>query len=179
MDVFSKIVFAEKFSRKPKLSFKVKPMTMQKNEYDNYMRVPCDTSEATSYSVFCTVQDGDLLVDEWIADFDGFSDASMFRDLICNLCGMENCKVLTASLLEKMQPGEIIASGKCFHKQLHVGLLHWVGVRGMGMNDWAIYYYMWGIDERWIVDNGEKITSEQIVRGLIPCDSSAWELYRR
>lgn len=53
----------------------------------------------------------------------------------------------------------------------------WIAKRG-GIEDWAIYIH-WadnGID--YVKERGDKITSEKIIRRLVPCDDEAFGMYR-
>lgn len=58
-------------------------------------------------------------------------------------------------------------------------MLQWVACRG-GTYDWAIYcwYESDGWSDERIHDEGEKVTSEENIRKLVPCTNKAFLMYR-
>lgn len=98
----------------------------------------------------------------------------------CPFCGVQyKVDELTAKALEEMEPGKIIATGTgiypAFHKEKEI---RWVAVRGKGAPDWALYYHFSENDLQYILDSGDKANGEAIIRKLVPCDDSAWNMYR-
>ncbi len=84
--------------------------------------------------------------------------------------------LLTRELLDKMSPGETIASGISKDEEGH--RVKWVAVRG-GIADWAVYATTdMEKDEEWIKKWGNKIHSMIIVNQLIPADQTAKDMYR-
>jgi len=110
-------------------------------------------------------------------------------------------KVLTLKELKSMEPNSIFAQGTFLDSPegcniADTGLMvRWVAVRG-GIHDWAIYcqnpysmedttigdttYFgnsgVW--DWQMIADQGDKITSEENIRKLVPCDNESFKMYR-
>lgn len=81
--------------------------------------------------------------------------------------------MLTIKNLKEMKPG-IFSSG--------IGMdglneIRWVAVRG-GMHDWAIYYGHLNKSEYDIKSYGDKITGEENIKRLVPCDEEAFKMYR-
>lgn len=56
--------------------------------------------------------------------------------------------------------------------------LRWVAKRG-GYHDWAIYIHFAYNNEEYIKTNGDKVTGEDNIKKLVPCDNEAYEMYRR
>ena len=90
---------------------------------------------------------------------------------------------LTLKQLKDMEPDTIFASGVTTDDTDGVNMagtgqgLRWVACRG-GIWDWAIYIQnaSWSKDE--IKQLGDKVTSETNIKGLVPCDSEAFGMYR-
>lgn len=178
MNFPNKISLAKSFSKRPKLGFRVHPVTYHVEQDDTWSYVKCTEEEVLCWSVFCLIQDGYLVVEEWIADLDTPEGAENLRSLLCNLCGMDNCRLLTKEVLMGMMANEIIGEGVFCNRKLHVGLLKWVAVR----THWGKWEIRWHLSEFTLDDvllKGEIITDESIVRGLIPCDKEAWGMYRK
>lgn len=93
--------------------------------------------------------------------------------------------MLTLQKLKEMEPFETFMSGDTIDN--HTGcnmtgtskILTYVACRGQ-IHDWAIYCQY--KDEGWslqrIHDEGEKVTSEEHIKRLVPCDKQAFEMYR-
>jgi hypothetical protein len=90
-------------------------------------------------------------------------------------------KSLTLQMLKDMEPG-IFATGTVSDNPVGVNmtnsgkLLRWVAVRG-GIHDWKIYCHWAEHDEQWIKAQGDKITNEDNIRKLVPCDDEAFGMY--
>lgn len=185
MEFTNKIHFSNEFSRRPKLGFASYPVHQVLEDLNDptsdTITVRCKPEEATGYAVYCLVQDGYLPLEEWVADLDTAEAADQLRGFLCNLCMMDNCRLLTGEILAQLKDGEVIATGVCFNSKLHAGLLKWVAYRLYGMGDWWIIKYHIGpeLSDEYVKEKGDFILYEEIVRGLVPCDQVAWGLYVR
>ena len=93
--------------------------------------------------------------------------------------------MLTLKKLKEMEPG-IFAQGIVEDKPKGINmadtgtLLKWVAVRG-GIHDWTIYadnpYHPRGSHEG-VANLGDKLTGEENIRKLVPCDTEAFKMYR-
>lgn len=91
--------------------------------------------------------------------------------------------MLTLKNLKDMEPGTIFATGVVNDGPGGVNMtrsertLRWVACRG-GIYDWAIYI----APEEWTPEGvkrqGDKVTSEQNIKKLVPCDDEAFGMYR-
>jgi len=90
--------------------------------------------------------------------------------------------MLTLKKLKEMEPG-IFASGTVSDNSVGINmtnsnkLLRWVAVRG-GIHDWSIYCHWADRSEEWIRGFGDKVTSENNIKKLVPCDDEAFKMYR-
>ncbi len=90
---------------------------------------------------------------------------------------------LTLQQLKDMKPDTIFMSGETTDGPEGINMdntgqsLKWVAVRG-GIHDWAIYCDMAYKSEGEIRDMGNKVTSEENIKKLVPCDDEAFEMYR-
>jgi len=95
---------------------------------------------------------------------------------------------LTLEQLKKMKPETIFAKGTLVDSPDGINLARtdrrvgWVAVRG-GIHDWCIYAQnphegemAWGLEQ--VKRMGDKITSEEHIKKLVPCDNEAFEMYR-
>lgn len=84
---------------------------------------------------------------------------------------------LTVDILKEMEPGTVFARGKGLYPGLYSEPIRWVASRGL-MHDWALYYHR--ADKPWsqILTEGDKSTTESIIRKLVPCDDETWKMYR-
>lgn len=87
--------------------------------------------------------------------------------------------MLTKEALEKMHPGLIIDAGVIHDARLYRDPVRWVAVKGGGPVDWAIYYNTVDHPVNWIRMHGEKVTTEAVIRELVPCDQEAFDQYRQ
>lgn len=55
--------------------------------------------------------------------------------------------------------------------------LRWVAKRGQ-IHDWAIYIHFAIYDEEYIESSGDKVTSKENIKKLVPCDDEALAMYR-
>ncbi len=55
--------------------------------------------------------------------------------------------------------------------------LRWVAKRGQ-IHDWAIYIHFAYNDEKFVREQGDKVTSEANIKKLVPCDDEAFAMYR-
>lgn len=82
--------------------------------------------------------------------------------------------MLTIKQLKEMKQDTIFASG--------IGIdgrdrIRWVACRG-GIHDWAIYYGRLEQSQDEIKRNGDKLFSEDKIKGFVPCDEEAFKMYR-
>lgn len=161
----------------PKLGFKVVPVQELLDESSGeYATVKCKPEEATGYSVYCTVQDGDLMIDQWVLDAATFEVAERFRSFLCSLCGMDNCTLLTGEILKGLPEDYTIGTGLCLNSKLHVGALRWIAYV-LPSGKWTMRFHMREMGLDYIREHGDAITIEGVVRGLIPCTQDAWLMY--
>ena len=85
--------------------------------------------------------------------------------------------VLTLDNLKNMEPGMVFASGTVLEPILWKEPVRWIAKRGH-IYDWAIYYHLESHTEEWIENFGDKCTTEKVIRDLVPCDDSAFSMYR-
>lgn len=86
--------------------------------------------------------------------------------------------MLTAQQLKDMKSGQIIAQGVTSNPRLYKDPVKWIAVRGKGFHDWALYYHLQHMSNQTVLEAGDKSTTESVIRGLVPCDDEAWNLYR-
>ncbi len=85
--------------------------------------------------------------------------------------------MLTLDELKAKPHGTILGAGKIENHMLHEDPVKWVAKVGDGFHDWAIYYHPHFSIEN-VCLHGEKITTEAIIRSLVPCDDEVFKLYR-
>jgi len=91
--------------------------------------------------------------------------------------------MLILKQLKEMKPstiflkGEIIDSPDGINMENSGNQLKWVACRG-GIHDWAIYCD--SCDKTWeeIKSYGNKVTGEENIKRLVPCDDEAFKMYR-
>jgi len=94
--------------------------------------------------------------------------------------------VLTIAELQSMKPHSVIATGTIANSPEGVymtrndegRLLRWVAKRG-GIHDWAIYVSWANHSEDYVMEQGDKVYSEEHIKKLVPCSIEAYDLYRR
>jgi len=102
--------------------------------------------------------------------------------------------ILNIEEFNKIPDGEYFAHGVTLNSpsgvfmtsspKYHDRILLWVAVKGYG-NDWKIYTH-WKFDEfsgeersiDWVAKYGDKITSKDNIRFLMPCTDEVFALYR-
>jgi len=85
--------------------------------------------------------------------------------------------LLTKDMLKVMPPDTIFATGFTMNKGLYQEPVRWVAVRG-GIWDWAIYYHKKESSIDYVRNSGDKCITESIIKQLVPCDESAFKMYR-
>ena len=91
--------------------------------------------------------------------------------------------MLTLQKLKDMKPDTIFATGTINDGPTGINIAHtgktlrWVACRG-GIHDWAIYVQDESWDEQRVKDMGDKVTSENNIKKLVPCDDEAFAMYR-
>lgn len=86
--------------------------------------------------------------------------------------------MLTIDNLKELDSGAIFNTGVVTDPILHRKPVRWIAKRG-GYHDWAIYYHFEDKSETYIAMNGEKCTTESVIKRLVPCDDEAFKMYRR
>jgi hypothetical protein len=94
--------------------------------------------------------------------------------------------MLTLKTLKEMEPHTIFAKGVVIDSREGCNMagtgkeIKWVAVRG-GIHDWAIYTdnpYSPQSSYEDVRDWGEKVTNEENIKKLVPCDKESFEMYR-
>ena len=96
---------------------------------------------------------------------------------------------MTLEELAQFNPGTIFAQGLAINiptglwmesNSEHYGKeLQWVAKKGHGYNDWAIYCHWKGHSIQYVSENGQKVTSVENIRKLVPCDDAMLAKYRK
>lgn len=91
--------------------------------------------------------------------------------------------MLTLKDLQEIPPQTVIATGVTIDNPSGINMsnsdkiLRWVAVRG-GMPDWAIYIYFDYQSVDWVRLFGDKVTSKENIKRLVPCNDEAFKQYR-
>jgi hypothetical protein len=85
--------------------------------------------------------------------------------------------MLTVEKLNAMEPELDFAKGVTQNPVLHKDPVRWVAVRGI-KHDWAIYYHLATKLYSFVMTNGDKCKTKEVIRDLVPCDDEAMKLYR-
>lgn len=85
--------------------------------------------------------------------------------------------LLTLDKLKSMGTNAIISSGVTTNPILHSGPVKWVAKRVV-IHDWCIYYHTADKNELWIENWGDKCTTAEVIRMLVPCTDEAFKMYR-
>lgn len=91
--------------------------------------------------------------------------------------------MLTIKQLKDMPSDTIFAQGETVDGPEGVNMsrtgkrLKWVAVRG-GIHDWAVYIGLDSSSFEQIRSYGDKVTGEQNIKKLVPCDDEAFSMYR-
>jgi len=86
--------------------------------------------------------------------------------------------MLTLKMLKDMPPGTVFATGVISDARLANEPIRWAAKRG-GIHDWAIYYHLESKSLDFVVTQGDKVFSKNIIQDLVPCDDEALSMYRR
>lgn len=95
----------------------------------------------------------------------------------------EKNNMLTLQQLKDMEPDTIFATGTTTDDSDGVNLantgqkIRWVACRG-DIHDWAIYAQDESWDEQRVKEMGDKITSKNNIKKLVPCSDEAFAMYR-
>ncbi len=87
--------------------------------------------------------------------------------------------MLTLDELKSKPFGTILGAGITHNPILHKFPVRWVAKVGDGFYDWAIYYELPEHSWDYVLTNGEKMFSDDIIRELIPCEDAVLTLYRK
>ena len=93
--------------------------------------------------------------------------------------------MLTLERLKKFGDNEIIRHGGINDSPDGINMsnsgdqLKWVAVAGNGYHDWTIYCHWAERDIEWVVRHGDKVTREEHIKRLVPCDDEALKMYRK
>lgn len=86
--------------------------------------------------------------------------------------------MLTFTQLEAIEDDSVFATGTLTHPTLDKSEVRWIAKKGSGYNDWAIYYHHSKHDVEFIKTQGDKVTTESMIRALVPCDDQVYAKYR-
>ncbi len=81
-------------------------------------------------------------------------------------------------LIDEANIGKIFATGVITNKRLDPDPVRWIAKVGDGYHDWAIYYHLEKHTPDFIKRSGEKVTTESIIKMLVPCTDEAFKMYR-
>lgn len=84
-----------------------------------------------------------------------------------------------AFLQNEANHGRIFATGVVNEPVLHTQPVRWIAKVGDGFHDWAIYYHNESETIGYIKAYGNKVTTDGIIRKLVPCTDEALNCYRR
>jgi len=93
--------------------------------------------------------------------------------------------MLTLERLKQLGDNEIFLKGEVVDSPDGVNMtnsgrqLAWVAVAGNGYPDWTIYCHWSERSSEWIAKHGDKITREEWVKKLVPCNDEAYQMFRR
>ena len=95
--------------------------------------------------------------------------------------------MLTLLELQKIKPGTVFAQGEIENSQKglymvdsSIGkMLMWVAKKGYGYDDWCIYTHWADKGLEYVLEQGDKVTSEYNIQKLIPCDKDVLGKYRK
>jgi len=93
--------------------------------------------------------------------------------------------MLTVQDLKEMKPGTVFASGEVENSPEGIYMtnsdigrkLLWLAKRG-GIHDWAIYIHWADNGMEYVKERGDKVKSRSNIKKLVPCDDSAFAMYR-
>jgi len=100
----------------------------------------------------------------------------LIQELESQLKGIHN-DILTLKEFSYIKPYAILCSGKKYISELcSIQEIFWIARKG-GIQDWAIYFSI-SEDIDYTLNYGAKITKEEIIRELVPCDNETFKKYR-
>lgn len=77
----------------------------------------------------------------------------------------------------KAEYNSVLATGVVTEPMLNERAVRWVAIKGYG-NDWSIYYHFEDRSLAYIRNQGDKVTSANIIQNLVPCSEKVLSLYR-
>ena len=84
---------------------------------------------------------------------------------------------LDLKTFEKCDHNMVLATGVVTEPSLHIDPIRWVAVKGWG-EDWAIYYHFEVSSLGLVREQGDKITSANLIQNLVPCTQEVLDKYR-
>ena len=85
--------------------------------------------------------------------------------------------MLTLKMLKDMPPATVFATGVINDPRIYKESVRWVAKRG-GIHDWAIYYHHERYSQDYVMENGDKMITKEVIKELVPCDDEAYSMYR-
>jgi hypothetical protein len=88
---------------------------------------------------------------------------------------------LTLAILSSLEEGEVFRIVTTKIQRIYNPMkseLTFVCKKGHGHNDWAIYCHHSYQSLSYIESNGDKVTSEDMIQSICPCDDEAMQHYR-
>ena len=85
--------------------------------------------------------------------------------------------MLTKEMLEAMPMETIFATGIVDEPRLYKKPVRWIAVRGR-IPDWAIYYHRAEYTIELVSREGDKCTTKEVIKKLVPCSKDAFNVYR-
>lgn len=86
--------------------------------------------------------------------------------------------MLTLAMLKSMPAQTVFATGVVTNPRLNEKPVRWAARRG-GIPDWTIYYHYETMPYNYVLSNGDKVISDDLIRELVPCDDAALGMYRK
>lgn len=80
-------------------------------------------------------------------------------------------------MLEAMPPETAFATGVIHEPRLYKDPVRWVAIRGR-IDDWAIYYHKEEFGIPYVMENGDKCFTKEVIKELVPCDDESFGAYR-
>jgi len=93
--------------------------------------------------------------------------------------------MLDLETLQTIPKGTIFAKGETTDDQNGINMtrsgkqLKWIAKKGYGYDDWAIYAHWATMSDHFVETQGDKVTSEQNIKKLVPCSDEVYSKYRR
>lgn len=105
------------------------------------------------------------------------------RLIVYNCNSFFETNELTIDQFSLINRGSIFAYGNCINDCNGVNIsnsgkmLRWVAVKGYG-DDWTIYIHFNIHDNIWVSLHGDKVTSSNNIKLLVPCTNEVFKKYR-